>query len=336
MNLEAAGWWYDVEPEEDEEIVYRHDRLALAAILRSVPPEMLTGLCEKRTTAEAWAAIKRIRVGVQRVREANAQQLRREFSALVWKEAETAEDFANRITGLAADLRLLGDNVTDAEVVRKMLQVVPEHLAQVAISIETLLDINNISVEEVTGRLRAVEQRRKPAPVLDNQGRLLLCEEEWLARLKLRESEEKGNGSSSSGASSKKHGGRGRGCGRGKDESSGSASRDGSKGRSGGRQAPNRDQCKCCGKYGHWAKDCRSKPKGEAHVAQAEEDSESTLLMARATVFPARHRHALPRLQLRPSTSPCVSSRGKSSRSSMARWSATTACGTSTAGQPTT
>jgi len=174
---------------------------------------MLAGLREKRTVAEAWAAIKRIRVGVQRVREANAQQLRREFSALVWKEAETAEDFANRITGLAADLRLLGDNVTDAKVVRKMLQVVPEHLAQVAISIETLLDINNISVKEVTSRLCAVEQRHKPVPVLDSQGRLLLCEEEWLARLKLRESEEKGSGSSSS---SKNRGGRGHGRGRGK------------------------------------------------------------------------------------------------------------------------
>ena len=102
------------------------------------------------------------------MREANAQQLRREFSALVWKESENAEDFANRITGLAADLRILGDNITDAEIVRKMLQVVPEHLAQVAISIETLLDISTISVEEVTGRLRAVVQRRKPAPVLDN------------------------------------------------------------------------------------------------------------------------------------------------------------------------
>jgi hypothetical protein len=86
----------------------------------------------------------------------------------VWKEADTVEDFANRITGLAADLRLLGDNVTDAEVVRKMLQFMPEHLAQVAISIETLLDINTISVEEVIGSMRAVEQRRKPAPVLDN------------------------------------------------------------------------------------------------------------------------------------------------------------------------
>jgi hypothetical protein len=51
------------------------------------------------------------------------------------------------------------------------------------ISIETLLDINTIYVEEVTGMLPAVEQWRKPAPILDNQGRLLLCEEEWMAKL---------------------------------------------------------------------------------------------------------------------------------------------------------
>jgi hypothetical protein len=39
-----------------------------------------------------------------------------------------------------------------------MLQVVPEHLSEVAISIETLLDFN-ISIEEVTDMLHAIEQR---------------------------------------------------------------------------------------------------------------------------------------------------------------------------------
>jgi hypothetical protein len=51
----------------------------------------------------------------------------------VWKEAETVEDFVNRFTGLTAELRLLNDNIIDAEVVWKMLQVVPDHLTQVAV-----------------------------------------------------------------------------------------------------------------------------------------------------------------------------------------------------------
>jgi hypothetical protein len=43
--------------------------------------------------------------------------------------------------------------------------------------------LNTISVEEVTGTLCAVEQRRrKPAPVIDSQGRLL-TQEEWMAKL---------------------------------------------------------------------------------------------------------------------------------------------------------
>ena len=161
-----------------------------------------------------------------------------------------------------------------------MLQLVPEHLAQVAISIETLLDVNLMSVEEVTGRLRAVEQRRKAAPVTDSQGRLLLCEEEWRAKLNLRDSDSKSSSSGSSGAGGKKRGGRGRGRGRGKAESSAASPGDGTG------AATRRDQCKRCGKYGHWAKDCRSKPKAEAHVAQAEEENEPALLMAHATVFP--------------------------------------------------
>jgi hypothetical protein len=42
------------------------------------------------------------------------------------------------------------------------------------------------------------------------------------------------------------------------------------------------DKCKYCGKKGHWAKECRSKIRDEAHLAQVDEDdTEPALLMAR-------------------------------------------------------
>ena len=47
----------------------------------------------------------------------------------------------------------LGGSISETEIVKKMLQVVPNHLEQVAISIETLLDMNNLTVEEVTKNL---------------------------------------------------------------------------------------------------------------------------------------------------------------------------------------
>ena len=65
------------------------------------------------------------------------------------------------------------------EIVKKMLQVTPDHLEQVVISIETLLDMNDLTMEEATGRLRNFEQRKKNVTsAIDKQGQLLLIEEE--------------------------------------------------------------------------------------------------------------------------------------------------------------
>jgi uncharacterized protein YfkK (UPF0435 family) len=100
------------------------------------------------------------------------------------------EDFSIHITAIANELRVLGDEVTDKEVVKKMLHSVPEKLEQVAISMETLLDLNSLSIEEVVSHLQAVEQRKKvsaPQVIADVGGRLLLTEEEWSTCLKAKE-----------------------------------------------------------------------------------------------------------------------------------------------------
>jgi hypothetical protein len=59
----------------------------------------------------------------------------------------------------------------------------------VAISIETLLDLNSMSIEEATGHLRTVQERKKKPTDGAKEGRLLLTEEEWMARLKAKEGE---------------------------------------------------------------------------------------------------------------------------------------------------
>ncbi|KAK3147062.1 hypothetical protein QOZ80_3BG0277590 [Eleusine coracana subsp. coracana] len=255
VNMEAAGIWYAVEPHPDEEVEYRNDRLALAAILRSVPVDMLPTLCNKRSARAAWEAVKTIRVGVDRVRECNAQQLRR-------------------------------DDISDAAVVRKMLDVVPEHLEQIAISVETFLDLNTVTIEEVTGRLRAVEQRRRnKTRTVDNQGRLLMTQEEWTAKLKIG-----GNtGSSSGSGGSGSHGGSGgssggrRGASQGRGRGTGGFKQATGPGE-GSSPAKKSDKCCYCGKKGHWAKECRSRLRNEAHLAHADEDEEPMLMVATAEV----------------------------------------------------
>jgi hypothetical protein len=44
---------------------------------------------------------------------------------------------------------------------------------------------------------------------------------------------------------------------------------------------PTRDECRRCGKMGHWARECRSKPKKEwVHVSQNDEEGSLLLVMA--------------------------------------------------------
>jgi hypothetical protein len=57
------------------------------------------------------------------------------------------------------------------------------------ISIQMLLDLNSMSVEEAIGHLHAVEERKKKPTGGAKERRLLLSEEEWMVHLKVWEGE---------------------------------------------------------------------------------------------------------------------------------------------------
>jgi hypothetical protein len=150
VNLQAAGLWDAIELGTDD---YREDRSALAALLCAVPEEMQAGLACKESAADAWEAIRAIRMGGDRIEEATADKLRCDFGELQFKSGECVEDFSLRVSAVANQLRSVGDKISNKDVIKKILHSVPDYLEQVAISIETLLDLNTMSIEEATGHL---------------------------------------------------------------------------------------------------------------------------------------------------------------------------------------
>jgi hypothetical protein len=163
---------------------------------------------------QAWDAVRTLRIGDERTRDANAQQLHRDFANLTFKQGESVTDFGVRITELATNLRTLGDNITDTEVVKKLLQVIPRSLNQATVSIEMFVDLNKATIEDVIGRLCVFKERDKLVQVTNAMGRLMLCEEDWEARRKSRREQESSGGSGGSGSSNRgKCQGRGRGRG---------------------------------------------------------------------------------------------------------------------------
>ncbi|WVZ56302.1 hypothetical protein U9M48_006852 [Paspalum notatum var. saurae] len=173
VSLEALGLWDAVESDKVER---RDDRMALAAILHGVPSELKAVLAVKKTAKEAWEAMKTMRVGEDR-------RLMKEFENVSFRDGEKIDDFAVRINGIVGGLRELGEDIKDGRVVRKVLRVVPRKWKQVAVSIEMLLDLDTMTMEELVGRLRVAEQADdEEAVAAADVGRLYLTEEQWQAR----------------------------------------------------------------------------------------------------------------------------------------------------------
>ena len=131
----------------------------MEAILRSVPEEMVLNLGAKETAKEAWETIKTLRIGVERVRESKAQTLRLQYEEIRFKAGEQVDDFALRLQGLVNELATLGDPIDNKMVILKFLRVVPRQYKQLAWSIESLVDLSTMTIEELVGRLKVVEER---------------------------------------------------------------------------------------------------------------------------------------------------------------------------------
>ncbi|XP_066334266.1 uncharacterized protein [Miscanthus floridulus] len=252
------------------------DRQAMGTLLRSVPQEMWQMLGAKKTVKEAWAGVKSMHVGAERVKEANAQRLLREFENIVFKDGETVDEFAMRINALAADLRTSGESVEEIRVVKKMLRVLPQRYTQIVISIETLLDLKSLTIEDLVGRLKMAEDRFGVVAITDKASKLLLTEEDWAARNRhcLLPESSSSTGSERRSGKPKGGGGVGRGDHGEKKEHAPRSTYEGTPRRKG--------RCRNCGIYGHWKEDCKQPPrkerKEEAHHVQADTEHAALLL----------------------------------------------------------
>ncbi|XP_074363070.1 uncharacterized protein LOC141703437 [Apium graveolens] len=181
--MQAHGVWDAIEPKDPKGTVEeKTDKRALAIIYQGIADDMLLTIAEKKTSKEAWGAIKIMCLGADKVKKAKAQTLKSEFESLKMKDTEMLEDFCMKLNGLVSKIRALGETIAEEYVVKKLLRVVPTKFLQIASAIEQFGNLDTMSVEEVIGSLKAHEERLGGQTENNEGQQLLLTEDEWLKR----------------------------------------------------------------------------------------------------------------------------------------------------------
>jgi hypothetical protein len=146
------------------------------------------------------------------------------------------------------------DTYGEQRAVEKLFRCIPEKYKQIACSIESLVHLSTMSIEEVIGRLKVVDGDQ-PQPLsgpITVGGKLHLSREQWEA---YQSDGKKGESSPSMGSRK-----------RGKSREARGGAQAGAQGRVEGstrggapdNQKPARDDaCHNCDNLGHWAKECR-------------------------------------------------------------------------------
>ncbi|XP_062188979.1 uncharacterized protein LOC133892311 [Phragmites australis] len=155
--LDAQGLWEVVNPAKGEVADARKDKTARAQLLQALPEDILMQVSQKKTAKELWDSLKTRFVGADRVKAARLSTLKGEFDLLRMKEGEPLDDYAGKISGMAARYANLGATLDDSAMVKKLLDTVPDRLYPVVAGIEQFCDVEKMPFEEALGRLKAFD-----------------------------------------------------------------------------------------------------------------------------------------------------------------------------------
>lgn len=103
----------------------QEEMMVLDALCGAVPPEMVPTIAKKKMLKEAWDAITTMRVGDDHFKKSTAQQQHQKFDLAVCVESGTIEVYALCLNNMVVHLGMLGDALTDIEIIVKILRSLP-------------------------------------------------------------------------------------------------------------------------------------------------------------------------------------------------------------------
>ena len=254
-------------------------------IFQSLDEDAFEKIAGTTSSKEAWEKLETSYKGAEQVKKVRLQTLRGEFESLHMKVSESISDYFTRVVTVSNELKRNGEELKEVRIIEKILRSVDSKFDHIVVTIEETRDLEDMTIEQLQGRLQAYEEKQKKKQGIEEQ--LLKMEVNPKKREESSDNERRhyvrGRGR-----------GRGRGCGHGRgwnfnnnnsNYAKGESSTRG-RGRGNPRSRYDKSQVQCynCQKFGHYASECRApSTRIEERVNYAEEKNgeDGTLLLAR-------------------------------------------------------
>jgi hypothetical protein len=98
------------------------------------------------------------RINSDCARKTTLQALRKEWENLAFRPGEDVDDFTLRLNTLQQKMVQFNDDTyIEERAIEKLFRCIPEKYKQLACSIESLLDLSMMSIEEAIGRLKVID-----------------------------------------------------------------------------------------------------------------------------------------------------------------------------------
>nr|GFA41922.1 zinc finger, CCHC-type [Tanacetum cinerariifolium] len=156
---EAHGLWEAIEPKEN--INNKKDKVTTAFLYQALTEDVILQVASCKTAKELWESLKKRHVGEEKVQQPRLQSLMIGFNTLQMKDDDTVDAFTAKLNGYATKAKELGKTLDESLLVRKLLDSTPDRFIHIVASIEQISDLDEITLDEITGKLKAFEERIK-------------------------------------------------------------------------------------------------------------------------------------------------------------------------------
>ncbi|XP_019189504.1 PREDICTED: uncharacterized protein LOC109183932 [Ipomoea nil] len=137
----------------------KKDKKALYYIHQGMSDETFEKIEGATTSNEAWDVLLTSYKGDEKIKRVRLQTLRRQYELLHMEPSEPVDAYFNRILALTNDMKGNGEACTEQAMVEKILRTLNPRFEHIVAAIEEANDVSKMTVKQLSGSLRAHEQR---------------------------------------------------------------------------------------------------------------------------------------------------------------------------------